>query len=256
VTSSTFSQYTMKVFLFGILLALGACANGKPAPAEPADIGVVDCDALKIVMNDLISLNKNAKDKKEEADEEAEEKEEEAEEKAEEAKEKPKMRQQDEEEEDPKKVEEMLKESLDSLPPSTNANVKALIKELGPLFKLAQTGDLTDYDVKKAFADTVKAAGLNTEDAMVSCHGARMPEDAMVAMVPCPGLADQCPNLFDDEDNEGEDNEGEDNEGEDNEGEDNEGEDYDEDEPEDYDEDEPEDYDEDEDDDDDGKGNQ
>jgi len=227
----------MKVFLFGILLALGACANGKPAPAEPADIGVVDCDALEIVMSDLISLNKNAKEKAEEADEEAEEKEEEAEEKAEEAKEKPKMRQQDEEEEDPKKVEEMLKESLDSLPPSTNANVKALIKELGPLFKLAQTGDLTDYDVKKAFADTVKAAGLNTEDAME-------------------GLADQCPNLFDDEDNEGEDNEGEDNEGEDNEGEDNEGEDYDEDEPEDYDEDEPEDYDEDEDDDDDGKGNQ
>jgi len=228
VTSSTFSQYTMKVFLFGILLALGACANGKPAPAEPADIGVVDCDALKIVMNDLISLNKNAKDKKEEAEEDAEEKEEDAEEKAEEAKEKPKMRQQDEEEEDPKKVEEMLKESLDSLPPSTNANVKALIKELGPLFKLAQTGDLTDYDVKKAFADTVKAAGLNTEDAME-------------------GLADQCPNLFDDEDNEGEDNEGEDNEGEDNEGED-----YDEDEPEDYDDDDEDDDDEDED----GKGNQ
>merc|ERR1712055_564169 len=218
-TSSTFSQYTMKVFLFGILLALGACANGKPAPAEPADIGVVDCDALKIVMNDLISLNKNAKDKKEEAEEDAEEKEEDAEEKAEEAKEKPKMRQ---------KVEEMLKESLDSLPPSTNANVKALIKELGPLFKLAQTGDLTDYDVKKAFADTVKAAGMKTEDAME-------------------GLADQCPNLFDDEDNK-DDDEGEDNEGEDNEGEDNEGEDYDEDEPEDYDEDE--------DDDDDGKGNQ
>merc|ERR1712055_510904 len=125
----------------------------------------------------------------------------------------------------------MLKESLDSLPPSTNANVKALIKELGPLFKLAQTGDLTNYDVKKAFADTVKAAGLNTEDAMVSCHGARMPEDAMVAMVPCPGLADQCPNLFDDEDKP---------------------EDYDEDEPEDYDEDEPEDYDDD-DEDEDGK---
>jgi len=229
VTSSTFSQYTMKVFLFGILLALGACANGKPAPAEPADIGVVDCDALEIVMNDLISLNKNAKDKKEEAEEDAEEKEEEAEEKAEEAKEKPQMRQQDEEEEDPKKVEEMLKESLDSLPPSTKANVQALIKELGPLFKLAQTGDLTDYDLKKAFADTVKAAGMNTEDAME-------------------GLADQCPNLFDDEDNEGEDNEGEDNEGEDNEGED-----YDEDEPEDYDEDDE--YDED-DDDEDGKGNQ
>jgi len=229
----------MKVFLFGILLALGACANGKPAPAEPADIGVVDCDALEIVMSDLISLNKNAKEKAEEADEEAEEKEEEAEEKAEEAKEKPKMRQQDEEEEDPKKVEEMLKESLDSLPPSTNANVKALIKELGPLFKLAQTGDLTDYDVKKAFADTVKAAGLNTEDAME-------------------GLADQCPNLFDDEDNEGEDNEGEDNEGKDYD--EDEPEDYDEDEPEDYDEDEPEDYDDededDEDDDEDGKGNQ
>merc|ERR1711862_545363 len=203
-----------KVFLFGILLALGACVNGKPAPAEPADIGVVDCDALEIVMRDLVSLNKKAKEKAEEADEEAEEKEEEAEEKAEEAKEKPKMREEDEEE-DPKKVEEMLKESLDSLPPSTNANVKALLKELGPLFKLAQTGGLTDYDLKKLFADTVKAAGLNTEDAME-------------------GLEEQCPNLFDDKDNEGEDNEGEDNEGEDNEGEDNEGEDYDEDEPEDY----------------------
>merc|ERR1712112_614160 len=95
------SQYTMKVFLFGILLALGACVNGKPAPAEPADIGVVDCDALEIVMRDLVSLNKKAKEK---AEEEAEEKEEEAEEKAEEAKEKPKMRQEDEEEEDPKRL--------------------------------------------------------------------------------------------------------------------------------------------------------
>merc|ERR1712112_605808 len=206
------SQYTMKVFLFGILLALGACVNGKPAPAEPADIGVVDCDALEIVMRDLVSLNK-------------------------EAKEKPKMRQEDEEEEDPKKVEEMLKESLDSLPPSTNANVKALLKELGPLFKLAQTGGLTDYDLKKLFADTVKATGLNTEDAME-------------------GLEEQCPNLFDDKDNEGEDNEGEDNEGEDNEGEDNEGEDYDEDEPKDYDDDDEYDEDEDEDEPEDGKGNQ
>merc|ERR1711862_948582 len=232
VTSRTFSQYTMKVFLFGILLALGACVNGKPAPAEPADIGVVDCDALEIVMRDLVSLNKNAKEKAEEADEEAEEKEEEAEEKAEEAKEKPKMRQEDEEEEDPKKVEEMLKESLDSLPPSTNANVKALLKELGPLFKLAQTGGLTDYDLKKLFADTVKAAGLNTEDAME-------------------GLEEQCPNLFDDEDNEGEDNEGEDKEGEDNEGED-----YDEDEPKDYGDDDEYDEDEDEDEPEDGKGNQ
>merc|ERR1711982_307916 len=219
VTSRTFSQYTMKVFLFGILLALGACVNGKPAPAEPADIGVVDCDALEIVMRDLVSLNKKAKEKAEEADEEAEEKEEEAEEKAEEA-------------EDPKKVEEMLKESLDSLPPSTNANVKALLKELGPLFKLAQTGGLTDYDLKKLFADTVKAAGLNTEDAME-------------------GLEEQCPNLFD-----GKDNEGEDNEGEDNEGEDNEGEDYDEDEPKDYDDDDEYDEDEDEDEPEDGKGNQ
>merc|ERR1711982_324357 len=154
------------------------------------------------------------------------------EEKAEEAKEKPKMRQEDEEEEDPKKVEEMLKESLDSLPPSTNANVKALLKELGPLFKLAQTGGLTDYDLKKLFADTVKAAGLNTEDAME-------------------GLEEQCPNLFDDKDNEGEDNEGEDNEGEDNEGEDN-----DEDEPEDYNDDDEYDEDEDEDEPEDGKGNQ
>merc|ERR1712112_64355 len=196
------SQYTMKVFLFGILLALGACVNGKPAPAEPADIGVVDCDALEIVMRDLVSLNK-------------------------EAKEKPKMRQEDEEEEDPKKVEEMLKESLDSLPPSTNANVKALLKELGPLFKLAQTGGLTDYDLKKLFADTVKAAGLNTEDAME-------------------GLEEQCPNLFDDKDNEGEDNEGEDNEGED----------YDEDEPKDYNDDDEYDEDEDEDEPGDGKGNQ
>merc|ERR1711982_22770 len=70
----------------------------EPAPAEPADIGVVDCDALEIVMRDLVSLNKKAKEKAEEADEEAEEKEEEAEEKAEEAKEKPKMRQEDEDE--------------------------------------------------------------------------------------------------------------------------------------------------------------
>merc|ERR1711887_176485 len=177
VTSHPFSHHTMKSFLFGILLVLGASINGQDAPEPaPADIGLIDCDALAIVMGALKSVNKDAEEKAE---------------KAEEAKEKPNMakpgmRQQetegDEKEEDPKKTEEMINQFLDSLPPTTKANIKEVIKQLGldPLFKLAQDGNLTDYDLNKAIADAAKAAGLKPEDVIE-------------------GVAEQCPKLMKDD---------------------------------------------------------
>merc|ERR1711970_514246 len=177
VTSHPFSHNTMKSFLFGILLVLGASINGQDAPEPaPADIGLIDCDALAIVMGALKSVNKDAEEKAE---------------KAEEAKEKPNMakpgmRQQetegDEKEEDPKKTEEMINQFLDSLPPTTKANIKEIIKQLGldPLFKLAQDGNLTDYDLNKAIADAAKAAGLKPEDVIE-------------------GVAEQCPKLMKDD---------------------------------------------------------
>merc|ERR1712042_36973 len=94
VTSHPFSHHTMKIFLFGILLVLGASVNGQDAP-EPADIGLIDCDALAIVMGALKSVNKDAMEKEGEAKEKPDMA-------------KPGMRQQetegDEKEEDPKKT--------------------------------------------------------------------------------------------------------------------------------------------------------
>jgi len=155
----------MKILLFSILLVL---VNGQDE-AAPADIGVVDCDALAIVMDGLISMNEDAMEKAADAEEKAEE----AREKSEMAK--PKMRQ----EEDPKKIQEMINQFLDSLPPITKANIKAIVKQLGlePLFKLAQTGDLTDYDLKKAIYDATKAAGFKPEDVLE-------------------GVFEKCPELF------------------------------------------------------------
>merc|ERR1711931_290765 len=179
VTSHPFSHHTMKIFLFGILLVLGASVNGQDAP-EPADIGLIDCDALAIVMGALKSINKDAMEKAGEAAE----KEEEAKEKPDMAK--PGMRQQetkgDEEEEGPKKTEEMINQFLDSLPPTTKANIKEIIKQLGldPLIKLAQAGNLTDYDLNKAIADAAKAAGLKPEDVIE-------------------GVAEQCPEVMKDD---------------------------------------------------------
>merc|ERR1711887_133255 len=177
VTSHPFSHHTMKSFLFGILLVLGASINGQDAPEPaPADIGLIDCDALAIVMGALKSVNKDAEEKAEKA-EEAKEKPDMA---------KPGMRQQetegDEKEEDPKKTEEMINQFLDSLPPTTKANIKEIIKQLGldPLFKLAQDGNLTDYDLNKAIADAAKAAGLKPEDVIE-------------------GVAEQCPKLMKDD---------------------------------------------------------
>merc|ERR1711970_180981 len=177
VTSHPFSHNTMKSFLFGILLVLGASINGQDAPEPaPADIGLIDCDALAIVMGALKSVNKDAMEKAEKA-EEAKEKPDMA---------KPGMRQQetegDEKEEDPKKTEEMNNQFLDSLPPTTKANIKEINKQLGldPLFKLAQDGNLTDYDLNKAIADAAKAAGLKPEDVIE-------------------GVAEQCPKLMKDD---------------------------------------------------------
>merc|ERR1712012_45016 len=163
------SVIKMKILLFSILLNL---VNGQDE-AAPADIGVVDCDALAIVMDGLISMNEDALEKVADAEEKAEE----AKYKSEMAK--PKMRQQ---EEDPKKIEEMINQFFDSLPPTTKANIKDIVKQLGlePLFKLAQTGDLTDYDLEKAIYDAAKAAGFKPEDVLE-------------------GVAEQCPELFDDE---------------------------------------------------------
>jgi len=167
----------MKIFLFGIFLVLGASVNGQDAsePA-PADIGLIDCDALGLVMGALKGMNKDAMEKAEKA-EEAKEKPDMA---------KPGMRQQetegDEKEEDPKKTEEMINQFLDSLPPTTKANIKEIVKQLGlaPLFKLAQNGDLTNYDLDKAIADAAKAAGFKPEDVIE-------------------GVAEQCPKLMKDD---------------------------------------------------------
>jgi len=171
----------MKIFLFGIFLVLGASVNGQDAPEPaPADIGLIDCDALGIVMGALKQMNKDAMEKAGEAAEKAEE----AKEKPDMAK--PKMRQQeaegDENEDDPKKTEEMINQFLDSLPPTTSANIKEIVKQLGlaPLFKLAQTGDLTDYDLNKAIADAAKAAGFKPEDVIE-------------------GVAEQCPEVMKDD---------------------------------------------------------
>jgi len=171
----------MKIFLFGIFLVLGASVNGQDAPEPaPADIGLIDCDALGIVMGALKQMNKDAMEKAGEAAEKAEE----AKEKPDMAK--PGMRQQetegDEKEEDPKKIEEMINQFLDSLPPTTKANIKEIIKQLGldPLFKLAQDGNLTDYDLNKAIADAATAAGLKPEDVIE-------------------GVAEQCPELMKDD---------------------------------------------------------
>merc|ERR1711970_412677 len=158
VTSHPFSHNTMKSFLFGILLVLGASINGQDAPEPaPADIGLIDCDALAIVMGALKSVNKDAEEKLEKA-EEAKEKPDMA---------KPGMRQQetegDEKEEDPKKTEEMINQL-----------------GLDPLFKLAQDGNLTDYDLNKAIADAAKAAGLKPEDLIE-------------------GVAEQCPKTMKDD---------------------------------------------------------
>jgi len=184
VTSYTFSDHTMKILLFSILLVLWAGVNGQDE-AAPADIGPVDCDALAIVMGGLKSMNDDAKEKAEEAEEKSEE----AKEKSEMAK--PKMRQEDEEEEDPKKIEEMINQVMDSLPPTTKANIKDIVKQLGlePLFKLAQTGDLTDYDLKKAIYDSAKAAGFKPEDVIE-------------------GVADQCPDLLNDDGDDNNDDDG------------------------------------------------
>merc|ERR1712183_516827 len=64
----------------------------------------------------------------------------------------------------------------------TKANIKEIIKQLGldPLFKLAQDGNLTDYDLNKAIADAAKAAGLKPEDVIE-------------------GVAEQCPKLMKDD---------------------------------------------------------
>merc|ERR1711862_793664 len=131
-------------------------------------------------MGEMMNKFKKVEEKQEKA-EEAELKAEEAKEKSEMAK--PQMRQQDEEEEDPKKIEEMINQFLDSLPPTTQANIKVIVKQLGlePLFKLAQTGDFTDYDLKKAIYDSAKAAGFKPEDVFE-------------------GVAEQCPELLNDDD--------------------------------------------------------
>jgi len=75
----------------------------------------------------------------------------------------------------------MINQFLDALPPTTKANIKVIVKQLGlePLFKLAQTGDLTDYDLKKAIYDSAKAAGFKPEDVFE-------------------GVAEQCPELLND----------------------------------------------------------
>merc|ERR1711962_1450837 len=50
------------------------------------------------------------------------------------------------------------------MPASTKANIEAL--DLGALFEMASTGDMTDFDLRKAIVDKVTELGFKPEDAM------------------------------------------------------------------------------------------
>merc|ERR1711917_209755 len=80
------------------------------------------------------------------------------------------MRQDDVSADEQKKMEDQLNEFLDSLPPSTKANALEMYKELdlGDLFKLAATGNMTSYDFRKTMSDKIKALGLKPKDVIAA----------------------------------------------------------------------------------------
>merc|ERR1719391_1571010 len=80
------------------------------------------------------------------------------------------MRQDDVSADEQKKMEDQLNEFLDSLPPSTKANALEMYKELnlGDLFTLAATGNMTSYDFRKAMSDKITALGLKPSDVVAA----------------------------------------------------------------------------------------
>merc|ERR1719365_269707 len=69
-----------------------------------------------------------------------------------------------------KKMEDALNDMLNSLPPSTKANALEMYKELnlGDLFTLAATGNMTSYDFRKAMSDKITALGLKPSDVVAA----------------------------------------------------------------------------------------
>merc|ERR1719391_124012 len=80
------------------------------------------------------------------------------------------MRQDDVSADDKKQMEDALNDMLNSLPPSTKANALEMYKELnlGDLFTLAATGNMTSYDFRKAMSDKIKALGLKPSDVVAA----------------------------------------------------------------------------------------
>jgi len=156
----------MKILHFGILLALGATVNGQTdaaAKGQVPDIGVIDCDALQVVLGALKATEKAGEKAAEQAAEKAAEKE--AEKEGEKGDSKPQTRQ-DASEDDKKKMEDAINDFLNSLPPTTKANVLEIYKQLnlGDLFALAASGNMTDYDFRKGLSDKITALGLDPKD--------------------------------------------------------------------------------------------
>jgi len=130
------SQHTMKVLAIITFVALGALVNGQDDA-----VGVIDCDAVGIVAAALAGTMDLAETAKAYNLTEA-----------------------DVSDNDKKSVQAMIDAIIAAMPASTKANIEAL--DLGALFEMASTGDMTDFDLRKAIVDKVTELGFKPEDAM------------------------------------------------------------------------------------------
>jgi len=126
----------MKVLAIITFVALGALVNGQDDA-----IGVIDCDAVGIVAAALAGTMDLAETAKAYNLTEA-----------------------DVSDNDKKSVQAMIDAIIAAMPASTKANIEAL--DLGALFEMASTGDMTDFDLRKAIVDKVTELGFKPEDAM------------------------------------------------------------------------------------------
>merc|ERR1711962_1761151 len=110
------SQHTMKVLAIITFVALGALVNGQDDA-----IGVIDCDAVGIVAAALAGTMDLAETAKAYNVTEA-----------------------DVSDNDKKSVQDMIDAIIAAMPASTKANIEAL--DLGALFEMASTGDMTVID--------------------------------------------------------------------------------------------------------------
>merc|ERR1712168_1572021 len=130
------SRHTMKVLAIITFVALGSLVNGRDG-----EVGLVDCDALSTVFDtlvDTIDLAETAKAYN--------------------------LTEADVSEDDKKSAQEMIDAIIAAMPPTTKANIEAM--DLGALFEMASTGDMTDYDLRKAIVDKITEAGFKPEDVM------------------------------------------------------------------------------------------